>query len=117
MLYRMKVLAETVDAKSKTFQARGTIEELARDDAEMIAELLEAGAATRFYRGGQPHGRVIMARATEDGLWLKIRIRNTDDEILKLVETGAINTVEVQQLPGGVDVFLKSAAATYPTAV
>jgi hypothetical protein len=117
MLYRMKVLAETVDAKNKTFQARGTIEELSRDEAEALAEQLEAGAVTRFYRGGQPHGRVLRASAAEDGLWLKIRIHTNDADIWKLVETGAINTVEVQPLPTGVDVFLKSVAATYPTAV
>ena len=117
MLYRMKVLAETVDAKAKTFQARGPIEELSRDEAEKLARQLEAGAATRFYRGGQPHGRVVTARATDGGLWLKIRIRSGDADIWRLVETGAINTVEVQRLPAGVDVFLKSVAATYPTAV
>ena len=117
MLYRMKVLAETVDAKTKTFQARGSIEELPREEAGAIARDLEAGAVTRFYRGGQPHGRVVAARATEAGLWLKIRIRPSDSDIWKLVETGAVNTVEVQPLPSGVDVFLKSCAATYPSPV
>lgn len=117
MLYRMKVLAETVDAKSKSFEARGTIEELSPEDAETLSEQLEAGAMTRFYRGGQPHGRVLDAQATEDGLWMKIRIHSKDADIWRLVETGAINTVEVQPLPFGVDVFLKSVAATYPTAV
>jgi len=117
MLYRMKVLAETVDAKNKTFEARGTIEELSPVEAQSIAEYLEAGAVTRFYRGGHPHGRIVAARATEDGLWLKVRVHGNDSDIWRLVETGAINTVEVQPLPTGVDVFLKSVAATYPTAV
>ena len=42
MLYRMKVLAETIDAKSRTFQARGTIGELSPHEAERLAEHLEA---------------------------------------------------------------------------
>ena len=60
---------------------------------------------------------MVTARATDHGLWVKIRIRAGDSDIWKLVETGAVNTVEVQPLPAGVDVFLKSVAATYPTAV
>ena len=47
---------------------------------------------------------------------MKIRITTRDAEIWKLVETGAVNTIEIQRLPRGVDVFLKSVAATYPTA-
>jgi len=117
MLYRMKVLAETIDAKSRTFQARGTIGELSPYEAERLAEHLEAGAVARFYRGGRAQGRIVHASAAEDGLWMKIRIHTKDSDIWKLVETGAINTVEVQPLPTGVDVFLKSVAATYPTAV
>jgi hypothetical protein len=99
-----------------TFQATGPVD-MSRDEIEQVAKDLEAGAVTRFYRGGQPHGRVVAARATTDGLWLKIRMLGRDGEIWKLVETGAINTVEIQMLPRGVDVFLKSVAATYPTAV
>jgi hypothetical protein len=38
-------------------------------------------------------------------------------EAWKLVETGAINTVEIQPLTKGVDVFLKSVAATYPAEI
>lgn len=116
MLFRTKVLSESVDSKGMTFQATGAVDK-PRDELEQIARDLEAGAVTRFYRGGQPHGRVIAARATADGLWLKIRLLGRDSEIWKLVETGAINTVEIQVLPRGVDVFLKSVAATYPTAV
>ena len=114
MLLRLKVLPETVDAKGKMFQATGPAIEMTSDEVERIARYLEAGAATRFYRGGPPHGKVVAARATENGLWLKVRIRAREDEIWRLVETGAVNTVEVQPLPQGVDVFLKSVAATYP---
>ena len=38
-----------------------------------------------------------------------------DVDTWRLVETGAVNTVEVQTFDGGVDVFLKSVAATYPS--
>jgi hypothetical protein len=117
MLLRMKVLVESVDSKGKTFQATGQTTGMSPEEVQAIATNLEAGAVTRFYRGGQPHGRVVAARGTGDGLWLKIRIRTKDAEIWKLVETGAVNTVEVQPLPQGVDVFLKSVAATYPAPV
>ena len=116
MLFRVKVLSETVDAQGMTFQATGPVD-VPRSDVEQVARDLEAGAVTRFYRGGQPQGRVVAARATTGGLWLKVRLSAREREIWRLVETGAINTVEVQVLPRGVDVFLKSVAATYPTAV
>jgi hypothetical protein len=93
------------------------VPELPREEADRIARDLEAGAVTRFYRGGQPQGRVVAARATPDGMWLRIRLRSRDHEIWRLVETGAVNTVEIQPLEKGVDVFLKSVAATYPSMV
>ena len=114
MLIRMRVLPESVDRKGKTFQATGPTE-MPGEEAEAIARDLEAGAVTRFYRGGHPHGRVVAARARGEDLWVKIRIQGRAADIWKLVETGAVNTVEVQPLPQGVDVFLKSVAATYPT--
>ena len=117
MVYRLRVVAESVDSKTRSFQARGATPDLPRDEAERVARELEAGAVTRFYRGGQPHGRVVTARATTDGIWLRIRIRSRDPEIWRLVETGAVNTVEIQPLDRGVDVFLKSVAATYPSVV
>ncbi len=48
-------------------------------------------------------------------VWMKIRVRSRDVDTWRLVETGAVNTVEVQTFDGGVDVFLKSVAATYPS--
>lgn len=114
MLFRMKVATDTLDPDTRTFQASGPTD-AAPEDVRRIAADLEAGAPTRFYRGGQPHGRVLAARATAEGLWLKIRITAREPDIWKLVETGAVNTVEVQMLPRGVDVFLKSVAATYPS--
>lgn len=113
MLFRLKVATDSVDSKGKTFQAAGDLD-LPREEMEQIAADLESGAPVRFYRGGQPHGRVTTARASEDGLWLRVRITARDADIWKLVETGAVNTVEVQPLTNGADVFLKSVAATYP---
>jgi len=114
MVFRLSVLAESIDAESRSFQARGATPELPREELERIARDLEAGAVARFYRGGPPQGRVMTARSTTDGLWMRIRIRSRDPEIWRLVETGAVNTVEIQPLERGVDVFLKSVAATYP---
>lgn len=114
MLLRLRVMAESVDPKAKTFQARGEAPEAGPCEVEAIARDLEGGVAARFYRGGQPHGRVVAARPTADGLWMKIRMSNREPDIWKLVETGAVNTVEIQTLPRGLDVFLKSVAATYP---
>jgi hypothetical protein len=114
MLLRMKVLPESVDSKRKAFQATAPLPDMTRDQLAELVRHLDHGAVTRFYRGGQPHGRVVAARNTQDGLWLEIRIRSREADIWKLVETGAVNTVEVQKLPAGVDVFLKSVAATYP---
>ena len=48
----LKVLAEMVDAKNKTFQARGTIEQLARVDAETLAD--EARSLDAVHRSFQP---------------------------------------------------------------
>lgn len=115
MVFRLRVLAESVDSKTRSFQARGATPDLSKEDVERIAEDLEAGAVTRFYRGGAPQGRVVTARPTHDGLWLRIRMRSRDAELWRLVESGAVNTVEIQPLDKGVDVFLKSVAATYPT--
>jgi hypothetical protein len=70
MLFRLKVLTDTVDSRTRSFQARGETPELTREDAEQIARDLEAGAVVRFYRGGPPHGRAAAARATDDGMWL-----------------------------------------------
>ena len=117
MVYRLRVIPESVDAKTRSFQARGATPDLPRAGADQIAHELESGAVARFYRGGQPQGRVVTARATSDGLWLRVRMRSRDQEIWRLVETGAVNTVEVQPLERGVDVFLKSVAATYPSMV
>jgi len=114
MLLRLKVMAESVDPKTKTFQARDETPGADPEEVERIAGDLETGVVTRFYRGGQPHGRVVAARRTADGLWMKIRMSNREPDIWKLVETGAVNTVEIQTLPKGIDVFLKSVAATYP---
>jgi len=115
MLFRVKVDAETLDPSTRTFQAGGSTNDAAPEDVRRIAADLEAGAPARFYRGGQPHGRVLAARATPGGIWLKIRITAREPDIWKLVESGAVNTVEIQILPRGVDVFLKSVAATYPS--
>ena len=115
MVVRLKVEAESVDGGTRSFQARGETPELSRPEAERVARELEAGAPTRFYRGGPPHGRVVTARATTDGLWIRVRMRSRDHEVWRLVESGAVNTVEIQPLEGGVDVFLKSVAATYPS--
>jgi hypothetical protein len=114
MVFRLRVIAESIDSETRSFQARGATPDLAKDEAERIARDLEAGAVTRFYRGGAPQGRVVTARSTTDGLWLRVRIRSRDHDIWRLVESGAVNTVEVQPLEHGVDVFLKSVAATYP---
>lgn len=115
MLFRLRVLASSIDTKNRTFQARGETHELSREEAEEVARDLEAGASARFYRGGAPQGRVMAARATADGLWIKVRIRPRDVDTWGLVENGAVNTLEVQTYDGGVDVFLKSVAATYPS--
>jgi hypothetical protein len=117
MLYRLKVVPESVDAKERTFQARGGTPAIPADEAASLAEELEAGGLVRFYRGGPPLARVTAARATADGLWLKIRFRTRDQDHWRLVESGAVTTVEIQPLPAGVDLFLKSSAATYPTMV
>jgi hypothetical protein len=117
MVFRLRVVPESVDAESRSFQARGATPDMPRSEAERIARELEAGAVARFYRGGGPQGRVVTARATTDGLWLRVRMRSRDHEVWKLVETGAVNTVEIQPLERGVDVFLKSVAATYPSMV
>ena len=115
MLFRLSVQSDTIDTKSRTFQARGETPEIDPDAAEAIARDLESGAVARFYRGGTPQGRVVSARPTGDGLWVKIRIRPRDVDTWRLVETGAVNTIEVQTFTGGVDAFLKSSPATYPT--
>ncbi len=115
MLFRLKVLTETVDSKTRTFQARGETPDLTPMEAQQIARDLEAGAVVRFYRGGAPHGRIAAARATDDGMWLKVRLRPREADIWRLVESGAVTTIEVQTFEAGVDVFMKSVAATYPT--
>ncbi|GJM44831.1 MAG: hypothetical protein DHS20C21_16730 [Gemmatimonadota bacterium] len=117
MLFRLKVLEDSVDSDTRSLQARGATPELTREEAARTAADLEAGAVVRFYRGGPPHGRVITARATDDGIWLKLRFRTRDADIWRLVETGAVNTIEVQTFDSGVDVFMKSVAATYPSVV
>ncbi|MEZ5064380.1 MAG: hypothetical protein R3B81_06565 [bacterium] len=114
MLHRLQVVPDSADARSRSFQARGAVD-LPADEAAKLARDLEAGAITRFYRGGPPLGRVLSARATADGLWIKIGLRARDQETWRLVESGAITTVDVQPLPQGVDLFLKSSAATCPT--
>lgn len=115
MLFRLKVLPESIDAKTNSFQARGAVPELTLEEARQIARDLEAGAVTRFYRGGTPHGRVAAAKAVDDGMWVKLRLRPREADIWRLVETGAINTIEIQTFDTGVDVFMKSVAATYPS--
>lgn len=117
MVVRLRVVAESVDSDTRSFQARGATPELGREEAEAIARELEAGAVARFYRGGPPAGRVVTARATADGLWIRVRMRPREGDVWRLVETGAVNTVEIQPLDRGVDVFLKSVAATYPSLV
>ena len=116
MVFRLRVLPESVDAPTRSFQARGEVPELTREEAERIARDLEGGAVARFYRGGAPKGRVVTARPTPEGLWVRIRMSSRDAELWRLVESGAVNTVEIQPLDKGVDVFLKSVAATYPSA-
>ncbi|HMB67977.1 MAG TPA: hypothetical protein VKU85_01655 [bacterium] len=115
MLVRLKVQGDSVDSNTRCLQARGETPRLSREEAARVAAGLEAGAVVRFYRGGPPHGRVLTARATEDGLWLKLRVRTRDADIWRLVETGAVNTIEIQTYDAGIDVFLKSVAATYPS--
>jgi hypothetical protein len=115
MVFRLRVLAESVDPKTRSFQARGATPEFSREEISRIAQELESGAVARFYRGGAPQGRVVTARPTPDGLWLRVRMRARDAEVWRLVESGAVNTIEVQPLDKGVDVFLKSVAATYPS--
>ncbi len=114
MLIRLRVVSESVDSAAKTFQARGPVSEVHEDEIDRIARELEAGAVARFYRGGEPQGRVVAARRTADGLWMKLRIPARTADAWKLVENGAVNTIEIQPLDRGVDVFLKSVAATYP---
>ena len=60
---------------------------------------------------------MVAARATDEGLWLKIRFLPRDTDVWRLVESRAVNTVEVVTLDRGVDLFLKSVAARYPEAV
>ena len=117
MLYRLKVVPDSVDSKTRSFQARGGIPEIPTEEAEQLARDLEAGSVARFYRGGPPLGRVVAARATDDGLWLRIRMSGRAADHWRLVESGAVTTVELQPLDSGVDLFLKSSAATYPTAL
>ena len=117
MLYRLKVVPDRVDSKTRSFQARGGIPEIPTEEAEQLARDLEAGSVARFYRGGPPLGRVVAARATDDGLWLRIRMSGRAADHWRLVESGAVTTVELQPLDSGVDLFLKSSAATYPTAL
>lgn len=117
MVVRLRVVGESVDSDSRSFQARGQTPELSRPETERVARELEAGAVARFYRGGPPQGRVVTARATSDGLWVRVRMRPQDPDVWRLVESGAVNTVEIQPLERGVDVFLKSVAATYPSMV
>ena len=57
MLYRLRVVPDSVDARSRTFQARGGTPEIPEETAAELARDLEAGAVTRFYRGGAPQGR------------------------------------------------------------
>lgn len=114
MLIRLSVIAESYETSSKTFQARGSAGEIAEKEIDRIARDLEAGALVRLYRGGDSQGRVLAARRTADGLWMKIRLNARQADTWKLVETGAVSTIEVQPLEGGVDVFMKSVAATYP---
>jgi len=117
MLIRLRVDAESVDPVGNTFQARGAVVGVTTHEIDHILGELDAGAVTRFYRGGNPEGWVIAASRTSDGLSLTVRISSRATEAWKLVENGAINTVEIQPLSKGVDVFLKSVAATYPAPI
>ena len=76
-------MTDSVDGDTKTFQARGAVDGTTEAEALRIARDLEAGAPVRFYRGGQPHGRVTAAKPTADGMWLKIRVTAKDPEIWK----------------------------------
>jgi hypothetical protein len=115
MLYRLQVVAGSVDSRSRTFQARGGAPEMDGNEAQRLAKELESGAVARFYRGAPPTGRVVAARATADGVWLKIRINPRQADPWRLVESGAVSTVEIQTLDAGVDLFLKSSPSTYPS--
>lgn len=117
MLFRLRVIPESVDPVGKTFQARGQIVEIPGDQLDRVALDLEGGAVARFYRGGDPTGRVVAARRTGEFFWMKLRIPSRFTDAWKLVETGAVTTVEIQPLDHGVDVFLKSVAATYPAEI
>jgi hypothetical protein len=117
MLIRLGVLAKTVDPKNSTFQAQGPAHEMPEAELDRVVGELEGGAVTRFYRGGDPQGWIIGARRTEEGLWVNIRISSQAAEAWKLVENGAVSTIEIQPLSKGVDVFLKSVAATYPAPI
>ena len=107
MLLRMKVLVGKCGfEKGKTFQATGSADPGDGPSDEVRSESrrhLEAGAVTtRFYRGGQPHGKC-RRRPPDRGR----SVGQAPDpheaiaEIWKLVETGAVNTVEIQPLPPG----------------
>ena len=117
MLIRLRVVSDTIDAIGNTFQARGPVVDLPPHEVDMIVGELDAGAVTRFYRGGNPEGWVIAASRTTEGISVTVRVSTRSREAWKLVETGAINTVEIQPLSRGVDVFLKSVAATYPAEI
>jgi hypothetical protein len=117
MLIRLRVVSDSIDAIGNTFQARGPVIDLPPHELDMIIGELDAGAVTRFYRGGKPEGWVIAASRTAEGLSVTVRMSPRAIEAWKLVETGAINTVEIQPLTKGVDVFLKSVAATYPAEI
>ncbi len=118
MLIRLRVEPESLDLQGKSFQARGLVSDYDEAELDRIAFELETGSVVRFYRGGDPQGRVIAARRTFDGgLWIKIRFANRAVEAWKLLRNGAINTIEIQPLARGVDLFLKSVAATYPAEV
>ena len=117
MLIRLRVVSDTIDAIGNTFQARGPIVDLPPHEVDMIIGELDAGAVTRFYRGGKPEGWVIAASRTAEGISVTVRVSTRSHEAWKLVETGATNTVEIEPLSRGVDVFLKSVAATYPAEI
>jgi hypothetical protein len=118
MLIRLRVVPESLDALSKSFQSRGPVADYDEAELDRIAFELESGALVRFYRGGDPQGRVVAARRTFDGgLWIKIRLASRAADAWKLLRNGAINTIEIQPLAHGVDLFLKSVAATYPAEV
>jgi hypothetical protein len=118
MLIRLRVVPDTLDLLAKSFQARGPVADYDEAELDRISFELESGALVRFYRGGDPQGRVVAARRTFDGgLWIKVRFSNRASEAWKLLRNGAINTIEIQPLAHGVDLFLKSVAATYPAEV